>query len=100
MISQTDDPNEIKRLLKRHTEFEQVLITKRPKYEAMMKLNCQKSARHADLNPDEQMIQQMMADMKEKWESLSNQSDFYRIRLQGYLHLSNLFNDTLQVGII
>ncbi|XP_029442321.1 microtubule-actin cross-linking factor 1-like [Rhinatrema bivittatum] len=90
-LSQED----IKQQLSEHKEFQKVLRSKRPVYEATLR-NGRSLREKAQLPDDTQKLDELLGELKEKWDVVCGRSTERQHKLEESLLFSGKFTDALQ----
>jgi len=92
----SSDPEKIKQLLAKHTEFQQILDAKKPGYDGVVRLG--KLNKDRAPKTDESTLNLMMSDLKAKGQSVCNKSVDRQRKLEEGLLFSGQFEDAIEVG--
>ncbi|XP_022258014.1 dystonin-like, partial [Limulus polyphemus] len=91
------DPEKIKQLLSKHKEFQRALGAKQPTYDSTMKLG--RTLKDKCPKSDVETLQDMLEELKNKWNSVCNKSVDRQRMLEEALLFSGQFKDAIQALI-
>ena len=93
-----NQPEKIKKQINKHREFHRNVSLKQPMYDIAIKLG-KKLIEKCDIEQDRHQLQDMLNDLKNKWQSLCYQSIERQKLLEDSLLCSGQFRDALQALI-
>jgi dystonin len=97
-ISVGNQPEKIKKQINKHREFHRNISLKQPMFDITMKLG-KKIIEKCDVDNDRHQLQDMLNELKNKWQSLCYQSIERQKMLEDSLLCSGQFRDALQALI-
>ena len=95
-IKYNKDPEKIKQLLAKHTEFHEILRGKKNKYDGVVRLG--KLIKDRAPKTDDSTLKLMESDLKAKWQSVCNKSIDRQRKLEEGLLFSGQFEDAIKVS--
>lgn len=91
----TNNPTKIKQLLAKHKEFHRSLMQKQPQYDSAVKLGRRLADKFDSDAADRAQLQEILNEVKSKWQAASQQSTERQKRLEDALLCSGQFRDAL-----
>ena len=97
ILQMGNNPEVIKQMLSRHKEFQRSLGAKQSTYDAVIKMG--RTLKEKAPKPDIPILQEMLDELKNKWNSVCNKSVDRQRKLEEALLYSGQFKDAIQALI-